>query len=174
MPEEKDMVPSDIGQKRPNYSGKTIWSAADANRFWAKVDVRGPDDCWPWTAGLNRPNGYGRFYLGGIGFIASRVAFLFVNGEWPLEACHECDNRACVNPKHIRNGTHLGNMADAASRNRMVHGKAHHNAKLTNESAVAIRAEYAAGASCVALARKYGLAYPNIWRVINRHTWRHV
>ena len=33
-------------------------------RFWAKVDVCGPDECWPWMAGLSG-NGYGRFKLDG-------------------------------------------------------------------------------------------------------------
>lgn len=28
-------------------------------RFWTKVDVRGPDECWPWLAAIT--DGYGRF-----------------------------------------------------------------------------------------------------------------
>ena len=34
------------------------------DRFWPKVDVRGPDECWPWRAGTNGV-GYGMIYPGG-------------------------------------------------------------------------------------------------------------
>ena len=27
-------------------------------RFWSKVDIRGDNECWPWTAYRN-PSGYG-------------------------------------------------------------------------------------------------------------------
>lgn len=33
-------------------------------RFWVKVDVRGPDECWPWRERLNR-KGYGSFAVRG-------------------------------------------------------------------------------------------------------------
>lgn len=32
-------------------------------RFWAKVDKRGPDDCWEWKGGSTCKDGYSR---GGI------------------------------------------------------------------------------------------------------------
>lgn len=72
-------------------------------RFWAKVDVRGPDECWHWMNFKNR-KGYGMFRLGRACHGAHRVSLVIagfpaVPGE---VADHICRNRSCVNPKHLR------------------------------------------------------------------------
>jgi hypothetical protein len=73
-------------------------------RFWAKVDIRGADECWPWTAHLCE--GYGRFRLAGRDgrkVIAHRLAFELLVGPIPegMQLDHLCRNRACVNPAHL-------------------------------------------------------------------------
>lgn len=65
-------------------------------RFWSKVDVRGPDECWPWLAAV-AGDGYGRFSQGGRGAPqarASRFAYACENGPVPEGASvlHSCDN----------------------------------------------------------------------------------
>lgn len=92
-------------------------------RFWSKVDVRGPAECWHWT-GARVPNGYGS--LGRVpvdGRIASqvgahRVAFYLTHGAWPHIARHLCDNKICVNPAHILDGSVKDNVRDAVERGR--------------------------------------------------------
>jgi HNH endonuclease len=101
---------------------------AVARRFWAKVAVAGPDDCWLWTASTRK--GRGQFSLGGRkGAIveAPRVALFLVYGEMPahLYALHTCDNGRCVNPAHLYWGTQKQNMADAVARRRMPYGDRH-------------------------------------------------
>lgn len=92
-----------------------------SERFWAKVDRRGPDECWPWTDAPD-PGGYGRFYLGskqdGTGrmWTAHRVAYELTYeplppGFVPDHLCHtrdpkcfagrDCPHRRCVNPSHL-------------------------------------------------------------------------
>lgn len=75
-----------------------------APRFWAKVQVGQPDECWPWTACKESSSGYGRvgagFALGGPTiWKAHRVA-------WTLDAC---PHRGCVNPSHLEPVTHQEN-----------------------------------------------------------------
>lgn len=79
------------------------------DRFWIKVDRRGPDDCWQWIASKN-PKGYGYFSMPAIKrspFLAHRVSFIIANGQINdgMMIDHMCRNRGCVNPKHLRQVT---------------------------------------------------------------------
>lgn len=74
-------------------------------RFRAKVDVRGPDDCWPWTASVTG-EGYGSISLGTRAegnTHAHRVAYLLDVGPLPVahDIHHRCGNRRCCNPAHL-------------------------------------------------------------------------
>src|SRR5688572_10218451 len=89
------------------------------DRFWEKVAKAGPDDCWLWTAGLNN-TGYGSIGGGGKSFMAHRLSYLWANGSLPSDraVCHSCDERRCVNPKHLWLGTKGDNNADRHTKGR--------------------------------------------------------
>jgi HNH endonuclease len=80
------------------------------------------------------------------------------NKQWHLDICHTCDNRSCVNPAHLVQGTRRENMLDAGKKRRLPYGERSPVAKLTNAMVAAMRAEYADGRTKAALARKYGVA----------------
>lgn len=96
-------------------------------RFWSKVDRSGgPDACWPWLAGRGS-HGYGAHYLPGRKqVLAHRHALSLVTlpPAPNAHALHACDNKWCVNPAHLRWGTHAQNMFEAASRGLSKPGRA--------------------------------------------------
>ena len=99
-------------------------SESDYLRLWSKVDICGPDECWPWKGSLV-VEGYGRFWLSGDNFQATRVIFLCVYGGDPLWlfVCHRCDNPACCNPDHFFLGTTGDNTRDAYAKGRIQPGQ---------------------------------------------------
>lgn len=71
-------------------------------RFWAKADVRGPNECWLWPRGGPRSR-YGKFGFNGDSFCAHRVAYELAVGPIPdgLTIDHLCRETFCVNPQHL-------------------------------------------------------------------------
>ncbi len=56
---------------------------------------------------------------------AHRASYAAFNGEIPhgFDIMHSCDVRCCVNPDHLRPGTHQENMADMARKGRAYNGE---------------------------------------------------
>lgn len=74
-----------------------------AERFWPKVDKRGPDECWPWIGAVNKQTGYGQIYDGRVMIGAHRAVYLLEVGPIPdgMTLDHRCNRRTCVNPTHL-------------------------------------------------------------------------
>ena len=92
----------------------------EARGFWARVQKS--DGCWEWTGARTR-GGYGvmaipSFRKGPVH--AHRVSYRVSHGPIPAGMCvmHACDNRICVNPAHLRLGTHTDNMQDMVGKGR--------------------------------------------------------
>ncbi len=97
-------------------------------RFWSKVDVRGLDDCWEWTASLDG-RGYGQFWYEGTLWKSYRVVLALLGITPPKRSegkCvdHKCRNPKCINPVHLRivtdkvNGTENNVSLFAANANK--------------------------------------------------------
>ena len=86
-------------------------------RFMNFVDKKGEDECWEWT-GCLWWNGYGRFSVQDKSLRAHRVSYELFNGKRKngLIIMHTCDNKKCVNPKHLEAGTRRRNLKDAHKR----------------------------------------------------------
>src|SRR6185295_8724912 len=119
-----------------------------ADRFWERVDRRGPDECWLWT-GTQKSSGYGGIRQGSRGtpiLRAHRLSWELHNGPIPasLCVCHRCDTPLCVNPAHLWLGTHEENMRDRDQKRRWGKraGEANGFSRLTNEIVLAIRAAH--------------------------------
>lgn len=75
-----------------------------AERFWPKVAIAGPDECWLWRGA--RQGRYGAITEGGhAGKIlrAHRVSYELAHGPIPVELTidHLCRVPLCVNPAHL-------------------------------------------------------------------------
>lgn len=136
-----------------------------------KVDVQ--SGCWLWVGGLVT-DGYGVWNAFGESR-AHRASFVKHKGPIPLGMCvlHQCDNPACVNPKHLFLGTHEENMEDMRTKGRargMV-GSAHHKAKLTDAQAISIMRD---PRSQKEIAAEFDLSVHAVDHIQNGVAWRHL
>jgi len=147
--------------------------------FWARVDKKGPDDCWEWQRCIGG-TGYGIVRWGRRAYSTHRVAAFLVGklvslkftGDWRSKSCvlHTCDNRRCCNPAHLEIGTQSKNMFDAYARKRKAElvGGDNPFAKLSDEQAREIRQQYERGSySERSLASAYGVSRATIRGVLS-------
>jgi hypothetical protein len=144
-------------------------------RFWKKVDVRGPDECWEWQS-TKLETGYG--IIRNIAphkpahLFAHRVSYYLTRDDpGPLYVRHTCDNPPCVNPTHLVLGTHQENMNDIKERGtRRQQGKLpplEHVAKRNAEMEAQAREmleDWLHGASYKEIADKRGLSEATVCR----------
>lgn len=146
--------------------GTRPWSTQLA--FERRVTPGEPDQCWQWQGVVDAGVGYGR--LGRRW--AHRVSWELANGR-PIPpglfVLHSCDNRLCVNPAHLRVGTHDENMQDAVDRDRL--SRAVRASKISAGDAREIRRRRIAGESRVLLASEYGLSTRQVWMIAAGRAW---
>lgn len=150
------------------------------NRFWSKVEYT--DTCWAWGS-TKDACGYGRLGIMDNGkfkyLSAHRISYFLHFGEIPKDLCviHSCDVRHCVNPKHLRLGTHNDNMQDMYSkgRRRAPVGSKNPRAIVTEELVKQIRNEYVPKyGNLTKIAKKYGLSVSAMGLLINKTNWSSV
>jgi hypothetical protein len=142
-------------------------------RFWSKVDVCEPDECWPWKAFRN-PAGYGAFRLDGKMQRAHRLVIGLRTGD-EGHALHACDWPPCCNPAHLSIGTNQDNTDQKVTRGRQAKGEEQGPSKLTEGEVLEIRARYATGrVAHRGLAEEYGVTHTAIGKIVRRELWAHL
>ena len=141
-------------------------------RYWR--NVRKTEGCWEWT-GVKFQSGYGRIKANKRQHIASRMAYLIEHGEIDDSLCvlHSCDNRACVNPSHIRQGTRGENAKDCVSRSRQCIGERNGCSIATEQQVLTIRKDCKTK-TIKQIATEIGMSYAFVWDVVRRRSWRHI
>lgn len=123
--------------------------------------------CWEWV-GFRHKTGYGEIRRNQKRILAHRLSYFLWNGEWPDVCRHKCDNRGCVNPGHLENGTHADNVRDRIERGRSRHprNEEHGRAKLSNGQVLEIFALRERGLTQQAIADHVGCHQTNVSRIL--------
>jgi len=154
------------------------------------------DGCWEWQGPVNN-QGYGVLFLNqnrenGRRMVkpAHRYSYEKYVGDIPEGMClmHSCDNRSCVNPKHLSVGTWADNNRDRSIKGRS--GKKHYSeedkqhysevfrgegnpcAKLTEEGARHIK--YFRDMPVKELMAKYGISKTTVGHIRSGRAWKHI
>ncbi|HNZ67149.1 MAG TPA: HNH endonuclease signature motif containing protein [Planctomycetota bacterium] len=146
--------------------------------FWKKVDKKGEDECWEWTACKNKYN-YGQFQINYKMYLSHRISWILENGDIPENycICHSCDNPLCCNPNHLFLGTHKDNIADRDKKGRQAIRNGIKNGRhiLTEKEVLEIRQKYIPYKySQQKLADEYGVCNQLVSCIINNKIWKHI
>lgn len=139
------------------------------DRFFTNVKVVG--NCWEWQG--CKVLGYGVMYHNKKTIRAHRFSYLIHKGTLDSELfiCHTCDNKRCVNPDHLYQGTRFDNAQDALQRGLLKCGEKSHIAKLRKEQVLEI---LKSKVTLTELARRYGVGKSTIQRIKKRESWKQV
>lgn len=156
-----------------------------AERFWSKVDVGGPDECWPWLAGFGSA-GYGQFSFDHRPVTAHTFGYELQNGPIPPGKIvrHTCDFRPCCNGAHLVAGTRAENSRDMVERGRstrgrkypgkMPRGESNGRSKLMETEVGFIRLLASRGHPQSAIGAAFEVSQSAVSSIVLRESWAHI
>jgi hypothetical protein len=148
-------------------------------------------NCWEWNGVIN--SGSGQLSVKGKRILAHRFSLqLHIKRIIPkgTEVRHMCNNPICINPEHLKEGTHYENMQDMVRSNRQAKGKflsekltgiehikargaGNSNVKLTEKQVIEIKTMKET-ISKKKLSDMYGVSSTQISRIHNGESWSYL
>ena len=113
-------------EKPRNFATRSTCGISCARRVFSNVldrlmsFVEKTEGCWVWRGSVDH-GGYGLIKVGGRSgkrVLAHRLCFELHYGKPQLNVLHKCDNRRCIRPDHLFEGTIADNVADMISKGR--------------------------------------------------------
>lgn len=124
-------------------------------------------DCWYWFGSTNQ-QGHGNITYNGRTAQVHALSLARKMGREirpTLQANHYCyQNKNCVNPAHLYEGTNSDNQIDAIKDGSRL-------TKITPAQVVAIRADTRTQTE---IAKEYGISQPQVCEIKLRRKWKHI
>lgn len=160
---------------------KNLYNHSCLERFWDKVTKT--CSCWEWNASSRVNGSYGCMKINGKLIDTHRISWQICFGEIPKGKyiCHSCDNRKCVNPKHLFLGTPRDNVLDAIKKGRLkqhfikpfLPGHISPRRRFNKEQIEAIRKLYAnSNKTMEQIGKEYGTYKQAISDIVKRRYYR--
>ena len=145
-------------------------------RFKSKVKIL-ENGCHLWTKSKDK-DGYGVFSVNQVNIRAHRFSYLQNKGMIPKDwlVMHKCDTPSCVNPDHLRVGTHKDNLVDMVSKNRSnkLKGEDHSQAKLTNYDVIQIKKMLKQKIPHQDIAKNFNTTFQQVSSIKLGKSWSHI
>lgn len=143
-------------------------------KFWSRVEKKDDNSCWEWLGSFDK-DGYGQM-RDGVKKVQDRghkFSYKLHFGEIPkgMCVCHSCDNRGCVNPKHLFLGSHKDNQNDKVDKNRHAKGEIQGSSKLTEEQVNEIRNRANEGYRKLCI--EFKIVPSTVYRIWHGQAWKH-
>lgn len=135
---------------------------------------RTENDCIEWQR-YRDADGYGKWRIDGEKRNVPRLVCALIYGS-PLpgqQALHSCDNPPCINPDHLRWGTHRDNNDDKIIRQRLA-GEKHPLARFTDAQIWQLKMDIANGADVVSAYKALGLSRYQFHNIKAGKSWKHI
>lgn len=126
-------------------------------------------NCIKWKGAFNS-SGYGVTWENGKTVYAHRVVAKAKQGE---VIRHLCDNKQCVNPEHLKAGSHKDNSEDMVSKNRQARWERAARTKFTRETVLYIRSMQSK-ISSRKLAKELNMSKSNVLDIWNNNIWKNL
>lgn len=144
-------------------------------RFWKYTEKSTEEECWIWKG--TRCNDYGVLNREGKNVYVHRLSYEIHKGtiKEGLFVLHRCNNKLCVNPKHLYEGTHKDNARDRELTEDHSRGAKNSNSVLT-EGEVAeikrlVRVEF--WRTRKDIGEQFGVSHATVSRIATGETWKH-
>lgn len=125
--------------------------------------------CQNWPGAKNKA-GYGVTWHNNKWAYAHRVVAKAKKGEVVM---HTCDNPSCVNPAHLKLGTHKQNSEDMVKKQRQMYGEKCPLSKLNAHEVLAIRQLMWCKPSRE-VAKMFNISKTNVLDIWNRKIWKYL
>ena len=143
----------------------------DAKNNYMKLKYRiTENECWECTSHCTNSEGYVKVTHNGKQSYGHRYMYEKIYGKISSEVLrHTCDNRWCINPSHLIEGTHADNVKDRVERKRSAVGTANGRAKLSELDVIDIFIDNITPKNT--LAKRYNVDPKVIRDIKNGKTW---